>query len=146
MNDSVCSQLLQYYEKFPQTLVCNLNNLMSLHGHMYTHSWLLPDEVAVWFGLLLWELESLNSMWSASVHLCTPAQLHISPSYRHTNLLPDPLIMGVNDGAPASERTHRYTLRETHTNIRTQTIEAYRPSLRTSSGVLWFLAQSRASI
>uniref|UniRef100_A0A669EJM2 Patched 1 n=1 Tax=Oreochromis niloticus TaxID=8128 RepID=A0A669EJM2_ORENI len=70
----------------------------------------------------------------------------VPPSYRHTNLLPDPVIMGVNDGVPASESTHRYTLRETHTNIRTQTIEAYRPSLRTSSGVLWFLAQSRASI
>ena len=45
-------------------------------------------------------------------------------THTHTSLLSDLVIMGVNDGVPASERTHRYTLERdvqtdtycTHTN------------------------------
>lgn len=71
--------------------------------------------------------------------MCTdPRSCMHTHTIAHTNPLPDLVIMGVNDGVPASESTHRYTLRETHTNRRTYTHkhrEAYRPSLFTSSGV-----------
>uniref|UniRef100_A0A674N3U5 Patched 1 n=1 Tax=Takifugu rubripes TaxID=31033 RepID=A0A674N3U5_TAKRU len=68
-------------------------------------------------------------------------------AYAHqanTERLHDPAIKRVNNGEPASKRPRRNTL--SRTSRHTNTGRPHRPSLRTSTGVLWCLAQSQASI